>query len=491
MSSQQLNHDSASTSCASQTYHQNYVPQQYGSPSMAISPSQLAISQNGQASYNYTVRPLSVMTPPINKTVQEQHMAPLTTTIIQSPYSQQLAMPLRQPITQMYTPQPMIADDNYLADSSLSAAMAAGKKVKKAQFPPASKETLEYYRKKAKEGGLQESFELAKFLLEAAKQIRIDDHQQDIKKAKKAKEALNIEAQKILKKLATHSGMGKQGYPEAQYFLANAYAVGSIGLSVDLTKAAELYVQGSKQNHPGCTYRAAVCYEVGAGTKKDKNHAMMFFRKAANLGEVSAMYKLGVILIKGLLGQPKNPPEGISWLKRAVQEANEDHPYALHELGLAYEREGIPSVIADLNYARELFSQAAQYGYAPSQFRLGLAYENGLLNCPIDPRRSIAWYSKAAEQSDSEAELALSCWYLTGAEGVLAQNYTEAYLWARKAADRGYAKAEYAVGHYTEYGVGTKPNLEEARRWYMRAAAQNYRKAMQRLSELNKRSDKK
>lgn len=69
---------------------------------------------------------------------------------------------------------------------------------------------------------------------------------------------------------------------------------------------------------------------------------------------------------------------------------------------------------------------------------------------------------------------------------ILLQNDVEAYLWARKAADRGYAKAEYAVGYYTETGVGVKQSLDEARRWYMRAAAQNNRRAMQRLAELKK-----
>ncbi|CAO0794285.1 unnamed protein product [Mucor circinelloides] len=373
-------------------------------------------------------------------------------------------------------------DNSYLADSSLSVANSAGKRPKKSQFPPATKENLEMFRNEAKNGDPRATLDLAKFLLEAANQLCMDE--KDPKRTKKARENMIMEAQKIVKKLATHSGMGKQGYPEAQFFLANCYGTGSMGLQTDPEKAFALYIQGSKQSHPGCTFRAAVCYEVGAGTKRDKNHAMQFYRKAANLGDNVAMYKLGMILLKGFLGQPKNPREGISWLKRASQEADEDHPHALHELGLAYEKEGIPSVIPDLNYARELFTQAAQYGYAPSQFKLGLAYENGFLNCPVDPRRSIAWYSKAAEQGDVEAEFALSGWYLTGAEGVLPQSDNEAYLWARKAADRGNAKAEYAVGYYTETGTGVRQNLEEAKRWYMRAAAQNYRRAMQRLTEL-------
>lgn len=139
----------------------------------------------------------------------------------------------------------------------------------------------------------------------------------------------------------------------------------------------------------------------------------------------------------------------------------------------------------DPSYAYDLFYRAAQLGYAPSQYKLGLCYEYGLLNLPIDPRRSIAWYTKAAEQGDPEAELALSGWYLTGADSVLVQSDTEAYLWARKAADKGLGKAEYAVGYYIENKIGSvNETQEEAKKWYMRAATQGNKRAIMRLDEL-------
>jgi uncharacterized protein len=157
--------------------------------------------------------------------------------------------------------------------------------------------------------------------------------------------------------------------------------------------------------------------------------------------------------------------------------------------------------VQDLAYAHDLFLRAAQLGYSPSQYKLGLCYEYGLLELAIDARRSIgkfitfeivmstqfflvAWYTRAAEQGDPEAELALSGWYLTGAEGVLKQSDTEAYLWARKAADKGLAKAEYAVGYYSEHGVGVRIDGEEARKWYLRASGQGNKRAVQRLKEL-------
>jgi TPR repeat protein len=138
----------------------------------------------------------------------------------------------------------------------------------------------------------------------------------------------------------------------------------------------------------------------------------------------------------------------------------------------------------DPSYAFDLYHKAAQLGFAPAQYKLGLCYEHGLLGLPVDPRRSIAWYTKAAEQGDPEAELALSGWYLTGAPSVLQQSDTEAYLWARKAADKGLAKAEYAIGYYTENAIGVKDDFEEARKWYLRAAGQGNKRAIQRLKEL-------
>ncbi|KAI8081787.1 uncharacterized protein BX664DRAFT_238124, partial [Halteromyces radiatus] len=354
---------------------------------------------------------------------------------------------------------------------------------------PPTMENLQRFRAEAQASNdPKKMLDLAKYMMEVVTVVYAANESKDPKRARKIKEALTTEAQKIVKKLTTSgSGLGKSGgYPEALFYLADCYGSGKLGLVVDVDKAFSLYLQGSKQSHPACTYRVAVCYEVGAGTKKDNAHAIQFFRKAANLGDGRAMYKLSMILLRGTLGQPRNPREGMSWLERAATQADEDHPQPIHDLGVAFEKEGIPSVIPDPNYARDLFTRAALYGYAPSQFKLGLAYENGFLHCPIDPRRSIAWYSKAAEQGDLESELALSGWYLTGAEGVLQQSDAEAYLWARKAADRGYAKAEYAVGYYTETGVGVKQSLDDARKWYMRAAAQNNRRAMQRLAELKK-----
>ncbi|RIB02444.1 HCP-like protein [Gigaspora rosea] len=348
-------------------------------------------------------------------------------------------------------------------------------------------EAIEQYRQKIKSTtDLDALFAYARYIISAS--VHISRDEPDPKNAKKKKDALLQEAIKILKRLATQS-MGRPSHPDAQFYLADCYGSGSLGLQQDLEKAFNLYEQASKSRHPAATYRTAVCYEVGGGTKRDPHRAVQFYRKAAALGDTAAMYKLGMIMLKGQLGQHENPREAINWLKRAAAQADEANPHALHQLGLLHAKPEneppiIPSLIRNEGHAFEEFKRAADLGYAPSCFKLGCCFEYGQLGCPVDPRESIRYYSRAAEKGDASAELALSGWYLTGSETVLKQSDTEAYLWARKAADKGLAKAEYAIGYYTEQGIGVKQNLEEAKRWYMRAAAQGNKRAMQRLTEL-------
>lgn len=370
--------------------------------------------------------------------------------------------------------------------------------------PPYTKEYIDQYRQRIKADPDPEAhFLYAKYLIEAAKKIGADA--KDQRAVKRYRDLLIQESLKTIRRLASQN----EPYDEAQFFLANCHGTGMLGLQVDHERAYHLYLQAAKQNNPAAAYRVAVCNEIGAGTRRDPARAAAFYRKAASLGDTAAMYKLGMILLLGSLGEQKNPREAINWLKRAAEQADEENPHALHELAMLHEMPNSQFVVHDPAYAKQLYTQAAHLGYTQSQFKLGQCYEYGALTCPVDPRRSIAWYTKAAEKGYSEAELALSGWYLTGSEGVLKQSDSEAYLWARKAANKGLSKAEYAVGYYAEVGIGIKQDIEFAKRWYMRAAgmfaflpsicltwvtdsvtAQGNKRAMNRLTEMKRMGNK-
>ena len=195
---------------------------------------------------------------------------------------------------------------------------------------PYTKEYIENYRRRIKDEQDAEALMVyALYLIEAAKRT-LDPHDSE-KQARKYREALLSESVKIIKKLATSGAApGKPPYADAQFYLANCYGNGKLGMSIDHAKSYHLYVQASKQNHPAATYRTAVCNEVGAGTKRNPKLGVLFYRKAASLGDTAGMYKLGMILLYGLLEQHPNPREAIVWLKRAADQADEDNPCLLY-----------------------------------------------------------------------------------------------------------------------------------------------------------------
>ncbi|KAF2447316.1 hypothetical protein P171DRAFT_430215 [Karstenula rhodostoma CBS 690.94] len=348
--------------------------------------------------------------------------------------------------------------------------------------------------KKTWGGNLQDpktGLELAKKLVEAASVLADEGGTADNRTKNKNRERFINEAYKVVKKLCA------AGSPDAMFYLADCYGQGQLGLQVDTKEAFTLYQSAAKAGHPAAAYRTAVCcemgHEEGGGTKKDPLKAVQWYRRAATLGDPPAMYKMGMILLKGLLGQQKHLGEAVNMLKRAADHADADNPHALHELGLLYEAQtGNERIMRDEPYALSLFKQAAELGYKFSQFRLGQAFEYGLLGCPVDARLSIGWYTRAAAQEEHQSELALSGWYLTGVEGILGQSDTEAYLWARKAAcaEPPLPKALFAMGYFTEVGIGCPRSLDEAKRWYGRAAAYKFPKAQERLEELKKGGSK-
>ncbi|KAG5999609.1 hypothetical protein E4U54_001757 [Claviceps lovelessii] len=350
---------------------------------------------------------------------------------------------------------------------------------------PVSAHQLERLRMaiKANASDQGSALKLAKKLIEAAEILA--PRLPDPKQRTKARDRYLQDAQKVLKKLAIAEN------EEAMYVLADSLGKGLFGHEPDTKEAFTLYQSAAKLGHAQAAYRTAVCCEIGheegGGTRKDPLKAMQWYKRAATLGDPPAMYKVGMILLKGLLGQPRNPREAVDWLQRAAEKADKENPHSLHELGLLYESaQPSDAIVRDELYAFGLFQQAATLGYKFSQFRLGLAYELGQLGVDKDERQSIYWYSQAAQQEEHQSELALSGWYLTGSPGILNQSDTEAYLWARKAAVSGLAKAEYAMGYFTEMGIGVAPNLEDAKRWYWRAAAQDLPKARECLEDLKR-----
>lgn len=291
--------------------------------------------------------------------------------------------------------------------------------------------------------------------------------------------AMIREARQILQRLADRS------YPFAQYYLGDGYFSGLFNNGKeDHDKAFSLFVSASKHGHAEASYRAALCYEYGWGTKRDGAKALQFHRQAASKNHPGAMSRMSRACLYGEFGQGVKYREGIKWLKRAVESADAQYNSAPYELGLLHEAGYGDDIFQDEAYAAQLFTKAADLGHAEAGYRLGDAYEHGKLTCPRDAALSIHFYNCAAQLGNAEAMMALCAWYMVGAEPVLEQDENEAYEWARQAAEAGLVKAQYAVGFFTESGIGCRRDVLEANVWYVKAGEAGDERAKHRLAAI-------
>ncbi|KAH0301321.1 HCP-like protein, partial [Aureobasidium melanogenum] len=173
--------------------------------------------------------------------------------------------------------------------------------------------------------------------------------------------------------------------------------------------------------------------------------------------------------------------EGVKWLKRATDSADYQYNSGPYELGLLHITGFGEDIFKDEAYAAQLMTKSAELGHPEANYRMGQAYENGTFGCPKDAALSVHFYNGAASKGLPEAMMALCAWYMVGAEPVLEKDEVEAYEWAKRAAELGLAKAEYAVGYFTEMGIGCRRDPLEANVWYVRAADKGNETAKQRL----------
>ncbi|KAK7744166.1 Chitin synthase 4 [Cytospora paraplurivora] len=396
----------------------------------------------------------------------------------QSTYAELLSVPYPQP-----APAPLTIDNSQLRNVVGSRASLLS-----------SQKTLEMYRqnvKKTNDFSIQYSF--AVFLISTAQEQGLDVAETPKKPSPKAGDSregssaefmgsepheLVREARAILQKLAN------AGYPFAQYYLADGYASGLFSKGKeDYNSAFPLFVLAAKHGHAESAYRTGLCYEFGWGCRKDPAKAVQFLRTAASKRHPGAMTRLGKACLSGDLGE-KRYREGLKWLKLATESADAMYNAAPYHLGCLYETGYGEDVFKDEGYAAELFSQAADLGHVEANFRMGDAYEHGKLQCPRDPALSVHFYTGAAERGHAAAMMGLCAWYIVGAEPILEKDEEEACEWARRAAELGYVKAQYAVGYFTEMGIGCRRDILEANVWYVKAAEAGDERAKQRLNAI-------
>jgi len=219
-------------------------------------------------------------------------------------------------------------------------------------------------------------------------------------------------------------------------------------------------------------------YMKGKGCTRDESLGLYWWRKAAEQGcffPGLAEFSLGDYYFK-----TGNKDEAVKWYTKSAELGDLEAQYALAEI-LA---EGDKSQ-ADKWYKCALhgFMTKADSGDAFYQYRVADIYLNGKgTGIPKDEAEAVKWYTKAADQGLDLAQYILGNCYLKG-KGV-AKNEAEAVKWHTKAADQGLALAQDALGDRYFYGEGIGKDEKEAFKWYTKAADQGLVSAQCTLGDM-------
>ncbi|KAJ1822579.1 hypothetical protein LPJ56_000657 [Coemansia sp. RSA 2599] len=275
----------------------------------------------------------------------------------------------------------------------------------------------------------------------------------------------------------------RKGNTEASYIAGTWFEKGMYGIEEDKSKAVQLFTYAAKNHH------ASAAYKVGAYNeeRKSSGRAFSYYQMAAALGDVSANYRMAKVFLDGDFHKKASVKQALVYLRRSAELATKECPYGALLLGEMYmgtypDNAVYEHVFYDAEEGQKLLDKAALLGSVDAQYQLGYFFEFGQHGFPVHPQTSVHYYQMAAEQDNAKAQMALSGWYLSGGDGVPIDDRL-AFDWGHRAAQQGLTRAVYAMGYYYEMGIGCSKDMDRAKEWYERAAADGSKEAKERLDQ--------
>jgi TPR repeat protein/tRNA A-37 threonylcarbamoyl transferase component Bud32 len=311
---------------------------------------------------------------------------------------------------------------------------------------------------------------------------------------------------------------GKRGSSNAWIGLGLMYEDGS-GMDVNHAKAAQCYRKAAEAGNMIGQHNLAIMYEEGRGVAKDQSRAIHLYRQAAAQGYGPSQVNLGYLYEHGI-NVPKDYTQALEWY---VKGAAYNHPtagQAAHNIGVLYENgSGVPK---DLKKAFAWYTLALQKGNPGELSTVAVCYLDGI-GVAVDETQAAILLKRAAETGDVSAcehlgdlyetgrgvekdySLAAQYYYKAAVMNSFVAKYKLAKLWqahhapqyepqirqvsasafadCKPLAEKGYPYAQFALGQMYEFGIGTSKDLNEAMKWYKKAAEGGDPDAKKRLNK--------
>lgn len=151
-----------------------------------------------------------------------------------------------------------------------------------------------------------------------------------------------------------------------------------------LSDAVKATIAKAEAGDVQAQFRVANAYDFGKGAPHDEDVALQWYRKAAEQGHVEAMNSIG-----SLLQAQKRYAEARSWFEKAAA-----HGHALATNNLAYLYDLGLGVSQDRQRGFELYTKAADLGWAEAMWNLANMYGAGQVG-PVDLGMACVWTYRA------------------------------------------------------------------------------------------------
>lgn len=218
-------------------------------------------------------------------------------------------------------------------------------------------------------------------------------------------------------------------YLPAMIGLAGWYNEGRV-VAKNLPEALNWYKKAANLGDLSAIQETAQRYAQGIGTRVDENAARPYFQTLASKDDLKALVWL---LEKSATFRPAMPPaERMTWLRKA-----------------------------------------ANLGHAPSCVEVA---KNLLTQPTTSTEEALLYLQKAAQQNEGEAFWLLGTLYENG-KGSILPNSAEAFKWFLKAANDQFPQAMWKVAEAYRNGTGVPASPSEATRWYGHAASNGIKEA--------------
>lgn len=287
--------------------------------------------------------------------------------------------------------------------------------------------------------------------------------------------------------------LAAQGDAEAQYQLASLYHRGlgddtdpwnrrggaasdSLGQGADLAAAARWYEEAASQGHAAAQYALGNMHLMGEGVEQDDGKAAGWHEKAAAQGHAAARLNLAKLQ---QIGKRKTAAELREEARQAALEETPDAPALTAAEQAAAQPEPQQAIAAKTQNAKKkrgffkrlLGRDKPEAIPAPAPSATTVAAAPAPAPAPAP--------KPASGQAGAVSNHALGLAYALG-DGV-EQDSAKAFEHFVKAAQAGYAPAQYRAGLALAYGEGVDKDLARAVEWYEKAALQGHAIARRNL----------